>query len=567
MPILLTCPDLSQKNSPVLVRRSRFSNRNRLGHCCRAALFVGMLAGGGSGFAQTWVSAVSASATANAAKVTWATAVPADSQVEYGTTASYGNVTTLAAAKVATHSVALSALAGGTSYHFRVRSSDASGVLVVGPDYVFTISIPVAISLSPQSATIAANGTQQFTATVSNDPNLAVSWTATAGTVNSSGLFMAPATSPAVPVTVTATSQADPTKTASAILQISAIQSAKTTLLGHPTVETLVNGLSDGVAEGYQITASLTGTVTTLNVYVDSATTAKNLFVGLYSDKNGHPGTLLTGGSSVTFQKTAWNAITVPPASITAGSTYWFALLGTGGLTRFRWKQGAGGWVDELNAVTTLTSLPATWTTGTIYGGGAWTSVYGSGLTGAGTSATPIMSVSPMSLSWAAQVGASALAPGSVSITNTGGGALTFTGVSDQPWLLISSANGTAPSALRISPSTVGLAAGTYTGHVTLSGSGATKTVTVVLSVTSPPPVQHTVSLSWKSTGAKAVSYSMYRSNMQSSSYGLLASAIGGTQYTDQSAQPGTTYYYVVTAVDNQGQESTYSNEIRVAVP
>jgi hypothetical protein len=31
--------------------------------------------------------------------------------------------------------------------------------------------------------------------------------------------------------------------------------------------------------------------------------------------------------------------------------------------------------------------------------------------------------------------------------------------------------------------------------------------------------------------------------------------------------QPATTYYYVLTAVDDQGRESAYSNEIRAIIP
>ena len=249
------------------------------------------MAGDGKSWAQTWISAVSATTTGNRATVTWATAVPADSQVEYGTTASYGSVTALAAARVATHSIALSGLTAGTTYHFRVRSSDANGALVVGPDYALTISSPVTVSLTPQSATIAAKGTQQFTATVSNDLNHVVSWSATAGSVSSSGLFTAPNVSSPTPVTVTATSQADPTSTASVTLQIGSAQDANTMLLGHSTIENLVNGLPAGLAEGYKMTAAASGTLTTLSVYVDAATTATNLFVGLYSDNNGHPGT------------------------------------------------------------------------------------------------------------------------------------------------------------------------------------------------------------------------------------------------------------------------------------
>jgi len=565
----MTCPDLLGRDLLLPVRRSRLCNRNGFRQCLRAALSIGLLAAvGPNSWAQTWISAVGASTTANTASVTWATAVPSDSQVEYGTTTSYGTLTALAAPKVASHSVALSGLSGATTYHFRVRSSDANGGLVVSSDYTLTISTPITVSILPASGTVAVNGTQQFTATVSNDPNHAVSWSATSGTVSSSGLFTAPNVSSTTPITVTATSQADTTRTASASLQISSVPAANTMLLGHSTVETAVNGLSGGIAEGYQMTASLTGTLTTLSVYIDSATTATNLFIGLYSDNNGHPGTRLTGGSSATFQKSAWNAIAVPPVGITSGSKYWFALLGTGGSARFRWKQGAGGWIDELNKVQTLTSLPSSWTTGTIYSAGAWTSVYGSGVTDAGSPTTPALSVNPTSLSWTAQAGASGVAPASVSITNAGTGSLAFAGVSDQPWLSISPATGTAPSTLQISPSTAGLAAGTYTGHVTLTGGGATKTVTVVLSMTAATPVQHTVSLSWTTpTGVKVVSYSMYRSNIQGGSYGLLASAIGGPAYTDQSVQPGTQYYYVVTAVDSQGRESTYSNEVKVAVP
>jgi fibronectin type 3 domain-containing protein len=59
----------------------------------------------------------------------------------------------------------------------------------------------------------------------------------------------------------------------------------------------------------------------------------------------------------------------------------------------------------------------------------------------------------------------------------------------------------------------------------------------------------------------------MYRSTISGSSYGLSASAISGLTFIDQSVQPGTRYYYVVTAVDDQGRESAYSNETIAAIP
>ena len=70
---------------------------------------------------------ISAVATSNitqtAFTVTWTTDIASDSQVEYGTTVSYGSSTTLAPAMVTSHSVNVTGLTAGTLYHFRVRSA------------------------------------------------------------------------------------------------------------------------------------------------------------------------------------------------------------------------------------------------------------------------------------------------------------------------------------------------------------------------------------------------------------------------------------------------------------
>ncbi len=90
-------------------------------------------------------------------------------------------------------------------------------------------TIPVSVTISPTSATVGAGGTRQFTATVQNTSNTAVTWqvngvtggNATVGTISSAGLYTAPA-SPAT-VTVTAVSQADTTKSASAQVTITPV--------------------------------------------------------------------------------------------------------------------------------------------------------------------------------------------------------------------------------------------------------------------------------------------------------------------------------------------------------
>lgn len=80
---------------------------------------------------------------------------------------------------------------------------------------------PVAVSVTPSTATLYGGQTQQFTATVTNTSNTAVTWTISpatgAGTISTSGLYSAPATvSTQQTVTVTATSQASTTASASA---------------------------------------------------------------------------------------------------------------------------------------------------------------------------------------------------------------------------------------------------------------------------------------------------------------------------------------------------------------
>jgi len=49
--------------------------------------------------------------------------------------------------------------------------------------------------------------------------------------------------------------------------------------------------------------------------------------------------------------------------------------------------------------------------------------------------------------------------------------------------------------------------------------------------------------------------------------YAQVRSNDAGLTYTDSRVSAGQTYYYVVTAVDSTGTESTYSNQAQVVVP
>jgi hypothetical protein len=79
---------------------------------------------------------------------------------------------------------------------------------------------PVSITVSPTSANVQTGSTQQFSATVTGTSNTAVTWSATGGTIATSGLFTAGTTSGAF--TVTATSSANSARSAQAAVTLTA---------------------------------------------------------------------------------------------------------------------------------------------------------------------------------------------------------------------------------------------------------------------------------------------------------------------------------------------------------
>jgi fibronectin type 3 domain-containing protein len=76
------------------------------------------------------------------------------------------------------------------------------------------------------------------------------------------------------------------------------------------------------------------------------------------------------------------------------------------------------------------------------------------------------------------------------------------------------------------------------------------------------------VTLNWVASTSTVSGYNVYRSTTNGSGYSKLnSSLIPAVTYTDTSVQSGTTYYYVVTAVDSSGDESTDSNQATAVIP
>lgn len=103
-----------------------------------------------------------------------------------------------------------------------------------------TVTAPVGVSLTPVAAAVGLGGTQQFTATVSNSTNPAVTWSiqegATGGSVSATGLYTAPASiggSSAV-FHVIATSVAEPSKSAQALVTVALPQPLITSFTATP---------------------------------------------------------------------------------------------------------------------------------------------------------------------------------------------------------------------------------------------------------------------------------------------------------------------------------------------
>jgi hypothetical protein len=80
----------------------------------------------------------------------------------------------------------------------------------------------VQVTVSPATTTVASAGTQQFTALVINTSNVAVTWSASLGSISSTGLYQAPTVTVSTKATVTATSVADTTKSGTASVTITA---------------------------------------------------------------------------------------------------------------------------------------------------------------------------------------------------------------------------------------------------------------------------------------------------------------------------------------------------------
>jgi len=114
-------------------------------------------------------------------------------------------------------------------------------------------------------------------------------------------------------------------------------------------------------------------------------------------------------------------------------------------------------------------------------------------------------------------------------------------------------------------PESAGSAAGSISFLSNATNSPAVESFAGDGTQTSPP---YTVSLSWDASTSDVTGYNVYRGTQSGGPYvKLTSSPQPGTSYVDSAIQDGSTYFYVSTSVNSEGEESSYSNQATAAIP
>lgn len=226
-----------------------------------------------------------------------------------------------------------------------------------------TVTIPaVTVAVSPKISNVILGATQQFTATVTNATNKAVTWSLSGpGSVDSSGLYTAPATlnTPST-ATVQAASQADPYKTASITFSIPAVTvsvspPAPTVILGATQQFTAAVGNATNTAVAWSMTG--VGTVSNTGLYTAPATLSTPSSATVIATSVADP----SKSASTTITIPAVGVSVAPPTiSLNGGDTQTFTATVTKATnTSVTWSLSGLGTLGTNGAYTAPTVVPS----------------------------------------------------------------------------------------------------------------------------------------------------------------------------------------------------------------
>ena len=317
-------------------------------------------------------------------------------------------------------------------------------------------------------------------------------------------------------------------------------------------------GLTTGTYSG---TATITGGGTTKQIPITMTVTSGSATpaIGLNTTTLGFSGT--AGGTNPSAQTFAVSNVGSGTLSWTASdNAAWLTLSpvsGTNNGTVTASVNLTGLAAGTYNATVTVTasgvpakSLPVT-------------------LTMTASTAGATIGFSPSSLTFTGTVGGTNPAAKPISISNTGGGTLSWTASDNAAWLTLSPLSGSNSGTVTAGVNMTGLAAGAYSGIITVTASGSTNTPQQIpVSFTLSASTAGTATLAWNAgTDSDLAGYKVYRGTA-SGTYGAPLTTLPKTttNYTATGLQNGTTYFFVITAYDTAGNESTYSNEVSKSI-
>lgn len=242
------------------------------------------------------------------------------------------------------------------SFTFTIAVTDknaaAEGVKTFAMSVQHPAPKPVSVEISPSSVTITSGGSHQFTASVSNATTSAVTWTASGGTISSAGMFTAPKVNTSTTFHLSATSVADPTKTANAVVNVDKATVPPVSLEISPSSITITSGASHQftalvsnastpavtwkasggtITSAGMFTAPKVNTSTTFHLIATSVADPTKTASAVVNVDKAAPPTTPSSSASLALISTA-----LPEA--TAGTPYSAGLQASGGTTPYSWK-------------------------------------------------------------------------------------------------------------------------------------------------------------------------------------------------------------------------------------
>jgi chitodextrinase len=334
------------------------------------------------------------------------------------------------------------------------------------------------------------------------------------------------------------------------------LAASSTLLLGNQDIEASNDSDAAGTAEAFRAVAEASGVASTLSLYIGSGSASTRIVAGLYASNStdSHPAALLAQGALAAPVRGAWNTITLDQqAQLTAGATYWIALLSPGGAGTVAFRDVVGGGASETSASSALTALPSAWTTGATYKDGP-------------LSAYASAALAPDTTPPSAPTGLTTTAVGETSAT------LSWTASTDDTGVVgydVYRAATKVATSSTTSYTYTGLACGTsynfavdaYDAAGNVSAQAATTATTTACPDTTPPSAPGNLSETNATTGSISFAWVASTDNVGVAGYdvyvnGSLETQVTGTSATVSNLACGSSVAVAVDAYDAAGNRS-----------